>query len=73
MPEAELFSVTPVRVEIPAADLPGPPLTRVRCDLCGEGINDGREVLQAGQCLCRACANGAYYLPPELASAGTGR
>ncbi len=61
MPDEELFNVYPVLVEIPEFDQPGHPLRRVECARCGEGINDGREVVRDGETLCRACASGAYY------------
>ncbi len=70
MPEERLFSVMAVHLAIPATDLPGHPLRRVTCELCGEGINDGREVQRQGRTLCRPCAVGAYYTPitPALAT-----
>ena len=61
MPDEELFNVEKVLVHIPAEDMPGPPCKRVICDQCGEGVNDGRDVLLTGKILCRACAYGAYY------------
>jgi formylmethanofuran dehydrogenase subunit E len=61
MPDEELFNVHHVAVAIPDFDQPGHPLRRVECVRCGEGINDGREVVCAGETLCRACASGAYY------------
>ncbi len=61
MPDKELFAVQEVMVHIPIHDQPGPPVSRVKCTLCGEGINDHREVHQNGQVLCRACAHGSYY------------
>jgi len=61
MPEAELMTVRDVQLVVPEADLPGPPTSRLRCDRCGEGINDRREVRNNGHVLCRACATGAYY------------
>ena len=61
MPDGELFTVAPVRIDVPATDMPGHPLRRVACDMCGEGVNDGREIMQDGRTLCRACAYGAYY------------
>lgn len=61
MSDEELFYIEPVVVEIPAEDMPGPPLRRIICDQCGEGVNDYREVLVAGKMLCRACAYGSYY------------
>ena len=63
MPQQELFKVREVSLRPPAEDLPGHPRGRVLCDTCGEGINDGREVLRDGRLLCRACAFGAYYTP----------
>ena len=61
MPDSELFGIQEVRVSISQFDRPGHPLTRVACDRCGEGINDGREIVREGETLCRACANHAYY------------
>lgn len=65
MPDDELFVVQEVVVNIPSHDRPGRPVSRVVCTLCGEGINDRREVRLKGQVLCRACAQGAYYQDPE--------
>ncbi len=62
MPDEELFVVQEVVVAIPDHDRPGRPVSRVVCALCGEGINDRREVRLNGQVLCRACAQGGYYL-----------
>lgn len=61
MPDAELFNVQNVRVEIDKFDQPGHPLRRVPCASCGEGINDGREISRDSKVLCRACAGNAYY------------
>jgi formylmethanofuran dehydrogenase subunit E len=61
MADDELFHVEPVRVKIPMENMPGPPLQRVICDKCGEGVNDFRDVEIAGKILCRACAYGSYY------------
>lgn len=58
----ELFKVEKVSVVLGEEDLPGRPRRRVLCDVCLEGINDGREVLKEdGQTLCRPCAVGGYY------------
>jgi formylmethanofuran dehydrogenase subunit E len=71
MPDEELFNVYHVTVAIPEFDKPGRPLRRVECARCGEGINDGREMILNGETLCRACASGAYYelanVPAQLA------
>ncbi|PIV21607.1 MAG: formylmethanofuran dehydrogenase [Deltaproteobacteria bacterium CG03_land_8_20_14_0_80_45_14] len=61
MPDEELFVVQEVLVDIPDHDRPGRPVSRVMCSVCGEGINDRREVELNGLILCRACANGRYY------------
>ena len=61
MDEAELFVVENVEVNLPADDLPGRPRSRVTCDACGEGINDGRERRVNGRVLCRSCAGENYY------------
>lgn len=61
MPLAELFVsqdvtlVTPVEVIVSTAG------QRAACERCGEEILNGRELLQHGETLCRACAHGAYY------------
>lgn len=65
MPDDELFAVEPVQIAVRTEDRPGPTVSRVICDCCGEGINDAREVRANGQVLCRACANGRYYHPGD--------
>jgi formylmethanofuran dehydrogenase subunit E len=59
--EDVLFDKRWVKVEVKAHDLPGYKGPRVVCAECGEGINFGREVLQDGRTLCRACAGETYY------------
>ncbi len=61
MSDSEMFVVQEVVVRIPDHDLPGPPISRVVCAICGEGINDRREVRWNDIVFCRACAKGAYY------------
>lgn len=61
MSDDELFKWEDVKVEIPEQDMPGRPIKRVRCDKCGEHIQDMREVCLDGKVLCKACAGGAYY------------
>lgn len=59
----ELFETHRVKVDYGEFDLPGRPRSRVTCNRCGEGVNDGREVsgLDDGEVLCRPCALGGYY------------
>ncbi len=61
MADEELFDVMEVAVKVRSADLPGRPLRRVRCDSCGEHVQDMREVYRNGRVLCVACAQGGYY------------
>jgi formylmethanofuran dehydrogenase subunit E len=58
----ELFKTELVSVELKDFDAPGKPRSRVICSVCGEGVNDGREVIGAdGDPLCRGCHHGTYY------------
>lgn len=58
----DLFKIERIQVSFDEMELPGRPRKRVTCAVCQEGINDGREVLDAlNRIVCRACAFGAYY------------
>jgi len=58
----ELFKTELVSLELRDFDAPGSPRSRVICSVCGEGVNDGREVQDAnGDALCRGCSAGTYY------------
>lgn len=60
--DEELFEIASVSISLNQYDRPGGPLSRVTCSRCGEGINDGREVVSSdGKPKCRACSEGAYY------------
>ncbi|MCL4536440.1 MAG: FmdE family protein [Nitrospirae bacterium] len=61
MSDDELFDIMDVKVEIKPEDMPGRPLRRVQCDICGEYVQDMREVLRNGRVLCKPCADGGYY------------
>ena len=61
MTDDELFRAQWVRVSIGPEDLPGYKGPRVVCARCGEGVSFRREVLRAGETLCRACAGERYY------------
>jgi formylmethanofuran dehydrogenase subunit E len=58
----QVVNIQPVRVNISEFDLPGFPKKREHCGVCGERIMDGREVNVEGKLICRACANGKYYV-----------
>jgi len=59
--DKDLFIVQAVRVKLAPEDLPGGPRSRVECEQCGEGINNGRERRVNGRTLCRSCAGESYY------------
>ena len=61
MDDADLFTHERVRVKLRPEDLPGQPRSRVTCERCSEGINDGRERRVDGRVLCRNCAGESYY------------
>lgn len=61
MSDSELFKIMKVNVEIKPEDMPGRPLKRVRCELCGEYVQDMREVYRDGKILCKPCDRGGYY------------
>jgi formylmethanofuran dehydrogenase subunit E len=68
----ELFKIEPVQICLHELDVPGKPRKRITCELCREGINDGREILDAlNRRICRACAFGAYYQTSRGASDNT--
>jgi formylmethanofuran dehydrogenase subunit E len=60
--DEDLFKVETVAVQLSEMDLPGSPRSRVMCFVCGEGVNDGREVVRAdGSVVCRGCDGESYY------------
>jgi formylmethanofuran dehydrogenase subunit E len=61
LPNDLLFKTERVKVTVPLQDQPGRPVSRVICEVCGEGINDRREVVKDEHILCRACAGDAYF------------
>ena len=61
MPDAIMFRVQEVSVDLTPLDLPGPTRRKVVCQQCGQVVRDGREVVRDGQVLCQPCAGGAYF------------
>jgi len=60
--DEELFKTEYVDLQLSEMDLPGSPRSRVTCEVCGEGVNDGREVKRPdGSLVCRGCNGGTYY------------
>jgi formylmethanofuran dehydrogenase subunit E len=62
MPDAELLRIQEVELHPSLEELISQPLARAVCDNCGEEIVNEREVFVNGATLCRACADGGYYL-----------
>lgn len=57
-----LFKVESVQVELDDFEMPGRPRRRIICAQCGEGVNDGRDLVDAlNRSVCRSCAFGGYY------------
>ena len=72
MESEDLFNLEAVRVKLKLEDLPGRPRSRVACEQCGEGVNDGRERRLGDRVLCRSCAGERYYEPVSSANQDPG-
>ncbi len=70
MSDEELFDMMDVKVEMRPEDMPGRPLRRIKCDLCGEYVQDMREIYREEKVLCKPCAEGGYYRKGEVSSCG---
>jgi formylmethanofuran dehydrogenase subunit E len=61
MSDDELFEIMEVEVELLPQDMPGRPISHVRCAVCGEAVQDMRYV-QMGSCVtCVPCSGGNYF------------
>lgn len=56
MPTTELFVVQSVQLVLPLAQIISKPCKRAICEVCGEEIIKGQEILHDDVILCRACA-----------------
>ncbi|SPQ01974.1 Formylmethanofuran dehydrogenase subunit E region [Candidatus Sulfobium mesophilum] len=65
MSDSDLFDVMEVQVKLNPEDMPGRPLQRIKCDSCGEHVQDFREIYREGRILCRPCADTGYYEHPK--------
>jgi formylmethanofuran dehydrogenase subunit E len=61
MPDLELFSMTPVVLSTPVADLISRAGVRTSCVACGEEIINEREIIVDGEAYCRSCWGQTYY------------
>jgi formylmethanofuran dehydrogenase subunit E len=59
---SDLFQVETVRIQLNDFEMPGRPRRRIICAQCKEGVNDGRDLVDAmNRRVCRSCAYGGYY------------
>lgn len=73
LPDVELFATEWVSIPLHAREMPGYKSARIKCDVCGEGINYDREVVReelyeggvTRRVLCQSCAfpEARYYQP----------
>jgi formylmethanofuran dehydrogenase subunit E len=61
MSDEELFDIRSIKINIPDYDMPGRPLKRIKCEKCGDFIQDCKDIAMDGKILCKSCAYGAYY------------
>jgi formylmethanofuran dehydrogenase subunit E len=61
MADSELIILEDVKIEIAPTDLPGHSHKKAFCQICGERVMDGRDVIKDGKTLCRGCAGNRYY------------
>ena len=61
MSATELFVVHHVRLDMPLSQIISRPGKKTICEVCGEEIINGREILNNNDVLCRACAGESYY------------
>ena len=66
----DLFRIERVRVHLSELELPGPARKKVPCEICGELVRDGKEVVQDGKTLCRPCSGDCYFERIEDQSIG---
>jgi formylmethanofuran dehydrogenase subunit E len=61
MPLEDLFRCQHVGLNRSLAEIISKPSKRARCEICGEEIINGREVLRNHLAVCRSCAGENYY------------
>ena len=61
MPDEELFTIVPVILSVPVADLISRAGVRTNCVVCGEEIINEREIVVNGRAYCQACWGHPYY------------
>jgi formylmethanofuran dehydrogenase subunit E len=61
MSDSELFEVMEVEIEVRPEDMPGRPISRVTCDICGEAVQDMRHIQEGYSITCVPCSGKSYY------------
>ena len=61
MPNHLLFHVQKVEVKIPLEDMPGPARKYAMCEMCGQVVRDGREIVEDGKAICPPCSEKGYF------------
>jgi len=61
MPMSDLFVVQRVKLDMPLSEIISRPGRKAICEICGEEIINGREVVNNDVVQCIACAGKSYY------------
>lgn len=61
MPDSTLFRVQKVDARVKDNDMPGPTRYKATCQLCGQIIRDGREIIRDNKVLCKPCTQESYF------------
>jgi formylmethanofuran dehydrogenase subunit E len=68
MPVEKLLCFKQVHLNLSLKDVVSKPGRKSRCELCGEEIINGRELVREDSVLCRSCAGERYYQILELSN-----
>lgn len=60
-PEADILKIERVRIDVPKNDIPGFPLGKAVCSICGEQVMDNRHIMKDGKPVCKNCGGTSYY------------
>jgi formylmethanofuran dehydrogenase subunit E len=61
MPDSALFRVQKVDARVKDKDMPGPTRFKATCQVCGQVIRDGREIIRENKVLCKPCTRDSYF------------
>ena len=61
MPDSALFRVQKVDARVKDKDMPGPTRYKATCQMCGQVIRDGREIIRDNKVLCKPCTQESYF------------